>query len=78
MRLTVLRLLRKVGEHHTHSHRMIAGATVMTVGVTIAKVGAVLHPEIFCDIADGVGYLIHGIGATPYVEVIVAMASVEK
>lgn len=89
MALKILRVLRKanlmhlvcdhvMGERHTHRHRMIAGGVVMAIGVVIAKAGGEIHMAAVHFIADGIGYLIHGIGAVPYVESLVALAAVDE
>lgn len=56
-----------MSEKHTLIHRISIGTCIMIIGVVIATtahsfsgVGAVS--------IDLIGYLIHGIGATPYVE----------
>lgn len=56
-----------IGEHHTLGHRMFVGVIVMVCGVGVAHTATVL-PEAAGFVADLTGYLIHGIGATPFVE----------
>lgn len=86
MKLKLLRALRRVnfmheicdhvvGEHHTHRHRLIAGACVMLIGVVIAHQAAHVHPEFLAWLVDGVGYGIHAFGATPYLETAVAIVA---
>ncbi len=58
-----------LGEQHTHHHRMMIGTFVMTVGVTIAKVAG--HNEI-------IGYAVHGLGLTPFVEYLLAQIAGHK
>jgi len=53
---------------HTHAHRMAVGVMVMTVGVFIAKAAGHHEIEIVAYLGDGIGYAIHGLGLTPFVE----------
>lgn len=55
-----------VGENHTFTHRLFTGFIVMGIGVMVANV----HVEIVIIryFVDGIGYLIHGIGAIPIAE----------
>ena len=59
-----------VGKKHSHAHRMVAGSIVMACGVLIAKI----HVEAMLAglMVDGLGYLVHGIGAIPFVEAVMA------
>lgn len=57
-----------VGEDHTHKHRCLVGMVIMGVGVAIAQGSAEIHLPLAHSIGDGLGYLLHGIGAFPYVE----------
>lgn len=52
------------GETHTHSHRMVVGAGLVIVGVSVAKI----HTESFIlhMVVDAFGYGIHGLGVTPF------------
>ncbi len=60
-----------VGENHTSNHRMFAGTIVIIFGVVIAKLGVFMPGGIVVHLAtDAVGYLIHGIGAIPFVETV--------
>ena len=77
MRTKANALLRKVnvhrilwthllGKNHSHVHRMSTGGILMVVGVLIAAIHAesiVMHIVI-----DGGGYLLHGLGAVPFIE----------
>lgn len=58
-----------IGEHHTLAHRMIVGTCIMVIGVAVAHTANAL-PEGAGFIADLTGYLIHGIGSTPFVEAV--------
>lgn len=62
------------GEKHSHIHRMSAGMVVMTCGVLISKSAGDVHYVIVHLLADGIGYMIHGIGAVPYIEYLIAQA----
>lgn len=67
-----------IGEHHSHLHRMSVGGLVMMSGVCVAKMAA------HCDFiplemgADLFGYLVHGIGAVPYVDALVLLVKRES
>lgn len=58
--------------HSTH-HHMVCGTGVMAVGVLVAK-SAYLLPDftIIHVTVDMVGYFIHGLGAVPFIEHIIA------
>lgn len=56
-----------VGEEHRTSHRMAVGFIVMTGGVLVAK-GAHGLPHILAIMGDMLGYGIHALGATPFLE----------
>jgi membrane-associated HD superfamily phosphohydrolase len=55
-----------ISESHSHTHRMIAGIFIMSVGVSISKIHVAFVVVHF--LLDGVGYAIHGIGLIPFVE----------
>lgn len=59
-----------LGEHHSSYHRMGAGLVVMAVGVLTSKVaeGYIIIHFFF----DVFGYMIHGIGTIPFVELLSA------
>lgn len=57
-----------IGHHHTVGHRMVAGTTIMGIGVGTAKAAVLFHSLPLHMSLDLVGYLIHGIGAVPFVE----------
>lgn len=57
-----------VGRHHTFIHRAIVGVGVMVTGVLIAK-GFGHDENFYIQVAgDAVGYGLHGLGLTPFVE----------
>lgn len=73
-----------VGEDHRASTRMLMGAAVMTFGVGLVKVGVwVTHhyeltehvTELVHFFSEEFGYMIHAIGATPYVELLASAVS---
>ncbi len=53
-------------KNHSDAHRMVVGVIIMGFGVMISKT----HTSIIIlhYIFDGVGYAIHGLGVTPFVE----------
>ena len=59
------------GEQHSEYHRLAFGGVIMLIGVTVAKGSASIHIEAFHYIGDLLGYLIHGIGAVPFVDKII-------
>jgi cyanate permease len=82
MLIRVHRLIRKfnfihllldnlLGSEHTHAHRMGCGAFVMALGVAVAHYFAAAEIEVLRMAADGVGYLIHAIGAMPVADYMV-------
>lgn len=73
-----------VGEDHRASTRMIVGAAVMTFGVGLVKIGVYLGNHYAAGehvafvvhfITEEFGYMIHAIGATPYIELLAAGVS---
>lgn len=59
------------GESHPSSHRIVAGAVFMTIGVSIAKYGGHLIPIPGAEfIADWTGYLVHGAGSVPMIDIV--------
>ena len=56
-----------VGKEHTIEHRLFVGSCIMIVGVLLSKVtfDNYIHVHLFTDM---VGYGIHGIGLTPWIE----------
>ena len=57
-----------LGKKHTHGHRMLVGAVVMGTGVMIAKYTGHSEYEVVAYVGDAVGYGVHGLGLTPFVE----------
>lgn len=61
-----------LSDRHTEKHRMAVGGVIVIVGVMVSKIPVgyqVLH--IFLDAG---GYFIHGVGAIPFVEHLIAKA----
>jgi type II secretory pathway predicted ATPase ExeA len=61
------------GPNHSVYHRLAAGSVIMATGVCIAKApGAIdIHLVTLHYVADAVGYAIHGIGLTPFLDHII-------
>lgn len=63
------------GEAHARWVRGLMGLIVMTSGVLIAKTGAHIGDyEVVHIVFDEIGYAVHAMGATPYIEGAVAYA----
>lgn len=67
-----------IGENHTLKHRVGVGTTIMVIGVTIVKVGAMAPFGFIHVTTDVIGYLIHAIGGTPYIEYLIKTVSSDK
>lgn len=62
-----------VGEQHSCAHRMGVGVVVMTAGVGIAMFGGHVIPgAVGHFMCDAIGYLVHGLGAVPFIEWLIA------
>jgi hypothetical protein len=57
-----------LGKHHSPVHRMAAGVVVMAVGVACAKFFGHMPSSTVAFIGDAVGYGLHGLGLTPFIE----------
>ncbi len=57
-----------VGKNHKQGHRYLFGVLIMFVGVSISKYSAETEYFLLHIGGDALGYLIHGIGAIPFVE----------
>lgn len=55
------------GKNHSTRHHMVCGVVVMGTGVGIAKASHFVDP-VAGFFLDAVGYLIHGMGAMPFIE----------
>lgn len=58
-------------KEHSHRHRMLVGAIVMGVGVVIAKSAGHHELQLIAYVGDVIGYGVHGLGLTPYIEYII-------
>ena len=63
-----------IGKDHTAVHRMVAGTIIMAIGVGIAKSTGYFESEYIHFSLDMVGYCIHGLGCTPFIEALIAEA----
>ncbi len=59
-----------LGENHTRVHKLAYGVAIMFLGVTIAKGGMYFESFVLHLFADGIGYLLHAIGAIPIIKAI--------
>lgn len=58
-----------IGKHHTLTHRLVAGLIIMVAGVAIAKgLPALLQSGWAHFLSDLLGYGVHGMGLTPFIE----------
>jgi hypothetical protein len=55
------------GKEHTPAHRMKTGVVFMAVGVCLSCIGGDHLPAAKM-LFDGVGYLLHGAGCTPFID----------
>lgn len=60
-----------LGKRHTTTHRMIIGFFVMGTGVLITKSTVFVDGHTLHILIDIVGWGIHGLGFTPYLETVV-------
>lgn len=63
------------GETHSLTHRCIVGVGIMIVGVNVAHAAEMVTIAFIKLSLDGVGYLIHGIGAVPFVDLLHNLSS---
>ncbi len=59
-----------LGKNHTHWHRLVAGAITMAAGIAIYKSGEHFDSHAVAFMTDAVGFFIHGMGLTPYLELL--------
>lgn len=64
-----------IGKKHPVSHRMTVGVVLITIGVIITKIALLFEGVYVHAIADGLGYLIHGIGSVPIIQYIIDEAT---
>lgn len=55
------------GENHSPAHRKGTGVVLMIIGVAISK-QPFIEAHIIHGLADLIGYAIHGLGLTPFIE----------
>ena len=66
------------GKRHARRHQMVVGVIIMGAGVTVAHAASWFdHTPIVGGLLDGLGYGIHGIGLTPFIEWFGEIAAVE-
>lgn len=65
------------GKDHSHAHRMSVGALVMVCGVTFVKLVHVANFPVMI-LVDIVGYAVHGVGLTPFIEAALEVAEEER
>lgn len=56
------------GKNHSHFSRMAVGLVIGVCGVVIAKSVGHSHNELQAYAGDAIGYGLHGIGLTPYID----------
>ena len=56
-----------MGPNHTHAHRMCFGTMLLLIGVSITQFEAHGLIRFVC---DAFGYSLHGLGFTPFVELL--------
>lgn len=66
-----------VGEHHSRSHHMVVGVVIMVIGVGVVKLLETVHLPGLHFTADVIGYGLHGLGLTPFVEIALETAAAE-
>jgi len=60
-----------IGENHHIGHRMAVGTVVMAIGVTIAKASAGIEYAVIHISLDMVGYGLHALGCTPFIDAMI-------
>lgn len=70
VRLNIARPLCEIllGSNHAAAHRMSVGVVFMSAGVFIAKAAHGIHFEVLAMAVDCIGYGVHGLGLTPFIE----------
>lgn len=66
------------GKHHTHRHKMSVGGGVMVIEVVIASSAHYFPFHVIQLSLDLIGYAIHGLGASPYIEYFVEKIKSEE
>lgn len=62
-----------IGREHRLVHRIIVGVIIMVFGVYMTKLAADTHILVIDIIGDTVGFLLHGIGGIPFVELFIKL-----
>jgi hypothetical protein len=57
-----------LGDKHSPKHKFIFGSFIMLFGISIVKGSLFVDSFILHFLADGVGYLLHGVGAIPIIK----------
>ena len=57
-----------LNKKHSQTHRMFFGLVIGYTGVLIAKAAGHSHFEGLAQIGDGMGYFLHGLGITPFID----------
>lgn len=67
-----------LGENHSATHRYTIGIVIMSTEVGLTKAAFLVDIGFIHAIADLIGYGIHGVGALPFVEKVLAAVNNEK
>ena len=62
-----------IGKEHRLIHRVVVGILIMISGVYLTKLCLLSHYLIIHVIGDTLGFLIHGVGTIPIVEIFLEM-----
>jgi hypothetical protein len=57
-----------MGKNYSNRHKFIFGTLIMTFGIGIVKASLFVDSFILHFLADGIGYLLHGVGAIPVIK----------
>ncbi len=66
-----------VGKKHTPAHHVGVSFFLMTIGVLVAQLGAIIDMYVFHIMFDLLGYLIHGAAGYPIVEFFIKLSQDE-
>lgn len=66
-----------IGKEHRLIHRVIVGILIMISGVYLTKLCLLSEFLIIHVVGDTIGFLVHGVGAIPIVEIFLDMNSKE-
>jgi hypothetical protein len=62
-----------IGKEHNLGHRIVVGIAIMIIGVYMTKLAADTHILWIDIVGDTIGFLLHGIGAIPFVELFIKL-----